>query len=111
MNTSEYFTKIGKEVHERRKKSEYSHEEMRIFREGKKQAYKDVISMFVAAHTSAKKKKEFVGIFEKETFSPEELCHFCELEVDYFSDALRKALKRCLSQQKTLDAFSQLTID
>jgi hypothetical protein len=110
MNNSEYFTKIGEKVHERRKKSEYSREEMRIFREGKKQAYKDVIAMFIAAHTSAKKKKEFVGIFEKEGFTPEELCHFCELEVKYFSDGLKKALRRCAQQEKTLALFSQLQI-
>jgi hypothetical protein len=110
MNNSEYFQAIGKKVHEKRTKGEYSREEMRIFREGKKQAYKDVIAMFIAAHTSAKKKKEFVGIFEKGSFTPEELCHFCELEVKYFSDALSKALKRCLQQEKTLALFSQLQI-
>jgi len=110
MNTQEYYQAIGERVHERRKKSEYTAEEMEIFREGKKQAYKDVIAMFIAAHSSAKKKKQFVGIFEKKEFGPEELCHFCELEVRYFSDGLKNALKRCLQQEKTLALFSQLQI-
>ena len=111
MNTSDYYVKIGEKVRERRKKSEYSAEEMEIYREGMKKAYKDVLSMFITAHTSPKKKTQFIGIFEKEGFSPEELCNFCQLEVDYFADKLSKALKRCLSQEKTLNALSQLTID
>jgi hypothetical protein len=111
MKTADYYVEIGEKVRERRKKSEYSTEEMEIYREGMKKAYKDVIAMFVTAHTSAQKKTQFIGIFEKEGFSPEELCNFCQLEVNYFADTLSKALKRCLSQEKTLKALSQLTID
>ena len=110
MNNSEYYQEIAEKVHERRKKSEYSPEEMEIYREGMKKAYKDIIAMFISAHTSGKKKKQFVGIFEKEGYSPEELCRFCKLEVDYFSDGLAKALRRCAQQEKTLSIFSQLQI-
>ena len=110
MNEQEYFQAIGEMVHKKRKKSEYTVEEMRIYREGKAQAYKDVLSMFIARHTSPQKKGEFIGVFEKERFSAEELCHFCELEVEYFADNLRKALLRCRQQEKTLAVFSQLQI-
>ena len=110
MNKSEYFTKIAETAYERRKKSEYNAQEMEIYREGMKTAYKNVLSMFIGAHTSAKKKKEFSGIFEKETFSPEELCDFCELEVNYFSDKLKKALRRCVQQQDMISQLSQLQI-
>jgi len=111
MNTQEYFRNISENVHKRRKKSEYSGQEMEIYREGMKQAYKNVLSMFIAVHTSKKRKQEFVGIFEKEGFTPEELCNFCQLEINYFADKLGKALKRCLSQERTLTALSQLTIE
>ena len=110
MNEQEYFHAIGEKVQERRKKSEYSVEEMRIYREGKKQAYKDVLAMFIASHTSPKKRGEFIGVFDKETFSPEELCGFCQLEVTYFADKLAKALRRCQQQEKTLELFTQLQI-
>lgn len=102
MEKNEYFQEISEKVAEKREKSVYSEKEKKAYYEGKKEAYSEMLThMHPDKHS----------IYSKEKFSPDEMKHFCYLNIDDLLRRLKLARKTYLSQIKLLKELTQLTID
>lgn len=134
MNNHEYFKEISKTVHERRMKGELFAHEMEIFREGKKEAFREVLQLMGRKYTFASLTKKCehmlnflrlqkhggklatdetdISIWEKDIiWIPEELFGFIELNIQDYRMRLKKAREIHKLQAEMLAMASQLSID
>ena len=133
-NSTEYFKKISETVHERRMKGELSHNEMEIFREGKKEAFREVLQLMGTKYTFASLTKKCenmlkflrlqkhggklatdesdISIWENDIiWVPEELFGFIELNIQDYRMRLKKAREIHKLQGEMLAMASQLSIN
>lgn len=104
MKKDEYFQNIADLASERRKKSEYSKEEMGIYLEGKKDAYKEILR-------STYPNKKIQDIWDEEKFSVQELQKYVEINIKDLQERLKKARKVYVSQTKLLRNLTQMSIE
>ena len=102
--TSKYFRDLAQEIHDRRvQKADYTPEELKIYHEAKKDAFREVLMLF---NQSTTQKRTYI----EHIWGEHELKNMIEIHVKSLNDKLLLA-RRIFLQQKKEIAHLQKTQD
>ena len=94
--TKEYFRDLAQEIHDRRvKKADYTPEELTIYHEAKKDAFREVLMLF---NQSSSEKRTYI----ESMWGEHELKNMIEIHIKSLNDKLALARRIFLSQQREL---------